>query len=131
MLHSRPGRTGGTCAIRPSWTPGSTASSSTNARPACVAVASGPYPVVDTPDRPVADPLGRLAERDALRGAVAKLSPDHRIVVVLRYVADLTPGEIADRTGDPEGTIRSRLHYALRELRAAVDAAERLPGGRR
>jgi DNA-directed RNA polymerase specialized sigma24 family protein len=57
--------------------------------------------------------------------------PAVRIAVVLRYFDGLTPAEIADRTGEREGTIKSRLHYALRQLRAAIDAAERTPGGAR
>ncbi len=62
---------------------------------------------------------------DALRRAMLRLSPDHRIVVVLRYFDDLSIQEIARRLGRREGTIKSRLHYALRALRAAYDAADR------
>ncbi|HJP88019.1 MAG TPA: sigma-70 family RNA polymerase sigma factor [Candidatus Limnocylindrales bacterium] len=65
------------------------------------------------------------AERSALRDAIGVLSPDHRVVVVLRYLQDLSVDEIAARTGTPAGTVKSRLHHALRELRAAYDAAER------
>ena len=54
----------------------------------------------------------------ALRDALARLSPDHRTVVVLRYFADLSVEEIADRTGARTGTVKSRLHYALSALRA-------------
>src|ERR1035437_2525474 len=70
-----------------------------------------------------------LHERDRLRRALAGLDADHRIAVVLRYVDDLSPAEIARRTGEREGTVKSRLHYALRQLRATLDAAERIPGG--
>ena len=45
--------------------------------------------------------------------------------VVLRYLEGHSIAEIAARTGEREGTIKSRLHYAVRELRAAYDAAER------
>lgn len=62
---------------------------------------------------------------DALRQAIVRLSPDHRIAVTLRYFDDLSIEEIARRTGCREGTIKSRLHYALLALRAAYDAAER------
>jgi RNA polymerase sigma-70 factor (ECF subfamily) len=75
-----------------------------------------------------ADGSGSVAERDALRGALARLSPDHRLIVVLRYYGDLSLEEIADRTGERIGTVKSRLHYGLEELRAAYDAAARLPG---
>jgi RNA polymerase sigma-70 factor (ECF subfamily) len=65
---------------------------------------------------------GRL---DALREAMTRLSPDHRIAVTLRYFDDLSVEEIARRTGCRQGTVKSRLHYALSALRAAYDATER------
>jgi len=77
---------------------------------------------------PSSDGAGSVAERDALRGALARLSPDHRLIVVLRYYGDLSLEEIADRTGERLGTVKSRLHYGLDALRAAYDAAARLPG---
>lgn len=77
------------------------------------------------------DTFSALADREVLHAALAKLDADHRIVVVLRYVADLTPREIAARTGDREGTVKSRLYYALREMRAALAAADRAQGGLR
>jgi RNA polymerase sigma-70 factor (ECF subfamily) len=63
-----------------------------------------------------------LAGRDVMARAIRSLSPDHREVVVLRFYADLTIDQIAARTGQGAGTVKSRLHYALRHLRAAVDA---------
>ena len=66
-----------------------------------------------------------------LHSALAALDADHRIAVVLRYAAELTPAEIATRTGAREGTVKSRLHYALRELHATLDAAERSARGGR
>jgi RNA polymerase sigma factor (sigma-70 family) len=78
------------------------------------------------PDVPGPDGFAGLDDRDVLHRALATLGADHRIAVVLRYVEDLSPAEIAARTGDREGTVKSRLHYALRQLRAAMDAAERM-----
>ena len=81
---------------------------------------------------PVADAAQGAPERDALGRALEQLTPDHRLVVVLRFYADLPIEAIAQRLGEPSGTIRSRLHHALRSLRAAYDAGARLPdGGRR
>lgn len=77
------------------------------------------------------DPLAALAERDRVYRALSTLDSDHRITVVLRYVADLDLAEVAARTGVPEGTVKSRLHYARRQMRAALEAAERTPGGHR
>jgi RNA polymerase sigma-70 factor (ECF subfamily) len=65
-----------------------------------------------------------LAGRDAIAGAIRSLSADHREVVVLRFYADLTINQVAARTGVGAGTVKSRLHYALRNLRAAVDAED-------
>ena len=65
------------------------------------------------------------AERAALRAALSQLKVEHRLVVVLRHLEGYSTAEIAARTGEREGTVKSRLHYALRELRAAYDAAER------
>ena len=42
---------------------------------------------------------------------------------MLRYFFDLTIEGIAARTGAREGTVKSRLHHALRYLRSAIDAA--------
>jgi RNA polymerase sigma factor (sigma-70 family) len=90
-----------------------------------------PLLVSDAPESPGPDAFTGVDDREVLHRALATLGPDHRIAVVLRYVEDLTPAEIAARTGEREGTVRSRLHYALRGLRAALEAAELTPGGLR
>ena len=62
-------------------------------------------------------------DRDELRGvfkALHELPEDHRIVVTLRYLQGLTPKEIAERLGEPRGTVRSRLHHALTYLQLAL-----------
>ena len=69
------------------------------------------------------DPFGHADDRDQMRDALAHLSPDHRVVVALRYYLDLPIGEIAVRLQVPEGTVNSRLHYALQQLRGAVGDA--------
>jgi RNA polymerase sigma-70 factor, ECF subfamily len=51
-----------------------------------------------------------------VRAALARLDPDRRAVVVLRYWLDLAPSEIADRLEVPIGTVWSRLSRALDEL---------------
>ena len=56
-------------------------------------------------------------DRDTLERAFVALSPDHRIAVVLRYYRDLPVEEVARAVGVPVGTVRSRLHYAIRHLR--------------
>ncbi len=68
------------------------------------------------------DPFGQAHDRDVLGSAIATLSPDHRVVVALRYYRDLPVEEIAKRLDIPPGTVQSRLHYALKRLHAAIDA---------
>jgi RNA polymerase sigma-70 factor (ECF subfamily) len=70
-------------------------------------------------------PGSAIVEREVIEGGLRALSADHRIVLALHFYLDLEPTEIADRLGIPAGTVRSRLHYALIALRAAVEAAER------
>ena len=54
-------------------------------------------------------------ENDVL-AALARLAPEHRAVVVMRYVLEFTPGEIADALGLPRGTVNSRLRRGLDAL---------------
>ncbi len=70
------------------------------------------------------DHAGRTEDRDVIATAIASLSPDHRIVVALRYYRDLPVAEIARHLGIPAGTVQSRLHYALKQLHAALAAAD-------
>jgi len=50
-------------------------------------------------------------------GRIADLSPEHRAVVVLRYVLEYTPGEIAELLDLPRGTVNSRLRRGLDRMR--------------
>jgi RNA polymerase sigma-70 factor, ECF subfamily len=76
------------------------------------------------PELATADANDGLGRRDALAGAIRTLSVDHREVIALRFYADLTVEQIAARIGVGTGTVKSRIHYALRNLRAAVDAED-------
>ena len=58
---------------------------------------------------------------DHLVSALSELSPEHRAVVVLRYVFDYTPGEIAQALGMPRGTVNSRLRRALDRLGEVIE----------
>ncbi len=79
-------------------------------------------PAVETlPDLGTADESPQVAVRHAVDDALAGLDSDHRIVVVLRYWADLTVDEIADRVGIPAGTVKSRLDYALHALHPRLE----------
>jgi RNA polymerase sigma-70 factor (ECF subfamily) len=70
----------------------------------------------------VADAIDTVHDRDQLERAFRRLSIDHRAVVVLHHYMDFSVPATAEALGVPEGTVRSRLHYAMRGLRAALDA---------
>jgi RNA polymerase sigma-70 factor (ECF subfamily) len=70
------------------------------------------------------DPVGHAEDRQVIGAAIAELSPDHQVVVALRFYLDLTADDIATRLGIPVGTVRSRLHYALQRLHDLLEAAE-------
>ena len=82
------------------------------------------YAAVGGGPRTADDAGAALADRDELARAFARLDPDHAVVVTLRFYADLTVPQIASRLGIAEGTVKSRLHHALRRLRTAVEASE-------
>ena len=73
------------------------------------------------------DVLAALATRDAISRCFAILEPDERIVLVLRFWRDLTVDAIAERTGIPSGTVKSRLNHALGLLRTALAIDEVTP----
>lgn len=68
-----------------------------------------------------------VVDRDQLERAFRRLSVDHRAVVVLHHYMDWPLDRVADVLGVSAGTVKSRLHYAMRGLRAAVDADARAP----
>ena len=70
------------------------------------------------------DPFAQALDRNVLADALIALSPDQRVVVALRYYRDLPVDEIGTRLGIPAGTVQSRLHYALKRLHSAIDAAD-------
>jgi RNA polymerase sigma-70 factor (ECF subfamily) len=61
---------------------------------------------------------------DELIAALSELSPEHRAVIVLRYLLGYTPGEIGEILGLPRGTVNSRMRRALDRLRPAVEGEE-------
>jgi RNA polymerase sigma-70 factor (ECF subfamily) len=59
--------------------------------------------------------------RDEVGRLVRTLPPDQQLVVALRFWRDLPLEEIAERLDLPLGTVKSRLHYAMRALRKELD----------
>ncbi len=53
--------------------------------------------------------------------ALARLSPEHRAVLVMRYVLELTPGEIAKALDLPLGTVKTRTRSALARVARALE----------
>ncbi len=68
-------------------------------------------------DRLFHEPIDGLAGHWDLDDALARLRPDERAVIVLRYLADLPIREVATTLGIREGTAKSRLHAALQSVR--------------
>lgn len=75
---------------------------------------------VDGPAGP--DGLLSIVQRDELERVFRRLPVEQRAVFVLHHHIGLPLTEIAETLGIPDGTARSRLHYATRALRAAVEA---------
>jgi len=72
-------------------------------------------------DEQADEPIERALLRWQVRAALDRLSPEHRQVVTMCHFEALSLREIAARTGLPLGTVKSRLSYALRNLRLALE----------
>jgi RNA polymerase sigma factor (sigma-70 family) len=66
-----------------------------------------------------------VVRRDQLERGMRRLCVEHRAVIVLRYMLDLPPEQVADALDLTVGTVGSRLNRALSALRAALDADAR------
>lgn len=75
----------------------------------------------------IGDDTGAVADRDRLERAFTRLKPEQRAVVVLHHHSGFSAAEISRMLGIPEGTARSRLHYATEAMRAALEADARQP----
>jgi RNA polymerase sigma-70 factor (ECF subfamily) len=78
--------------------------------------------VADVPDAPTdVDQTDWLIQAWVVGEAVTRLSADHRAVLLECYYRDASVAEAARNLGIPEGTVKSRTHYALRALRLAME----------
>ena len=66
--------------------------------------------------------------RVIVREGIAGLSEKHRAVVVLYYLEGRSLQETADVLGLPLGTVKSRVHHALRDLRVRLSSDQRFGG---
>ncbi len=77
-------------------------------------------PTDQLPESATTDETDAAFDKWLLSDALLSLSPEHRAVVVSAYYQGHSAAEIARQQNIPEGTVRSRVHYALRALRLAL-----------
>ncbi len=71
------------------------------------------------------DALSSVIDRDLLERGFQHLTAAHRAVIVLRYLLDMTPEQVADTLDIPTKTVYSRLMRAVLAMRTAVEADSR------
>jgi RNA polymerase sigma-70 factor, ECF subfamily len=75
-------------------------------------------------DRPdPAEPIEQAMIALDVRAALAQLSIEHREVIVGMYYQSRSVVELAERLGIPEGTVKSRAYYGLRQLKRVLSAS--------
>jgi RNA polymerase sigma-70 factor (ECF subfamily) len=73
-------------------------------------------------DLPTPEEAAELSEMQAsVQGAIASFKPEHRAAVVLRYYHGFSETEMSVALDCRRGTVKSRLHYALRQLRGSLE----------
>jgi len=81
----------------------------------------------------VADATAEFADRELIDDALRQLEPEFRAVVVLHYFLGMPLQDVAVSMRIPVGTVKSRLHRALRTMRVTLESAddtpEPVPGG--
>jgi len=78
------------------------------------------------------DRASEIADRDQLERGLRRLTEAQRTILILHFYVGLPTSEVADALEIPAGTAKSRLHYAIQALRAAIAADERSSvGGQR
>jgi RNA polymerase sigma-70 factor (ECF subfamily) len=82
-------------------------------------------------DVPSPDAALDASERDALvQGALARLQPPLREILLLAYFQRLSYQQIADDLGIPLGTVKSRMHAAVASFARAWQAVTREKPGK-
>ncbi len=77
----------------------------------------GEQPVDVLPVRATPDPADETVIRHAVEQALGQLSADHRTVLVLRFVADMTEPQVAHTLDIPVGTVKSRVARAIARIK--------------
>ena len=85
-----------------------------------------PPPVSQEPsDRATEDePIERAVLRWQVELALTRLTTEHRQVLKMAHFEDRTLAQIAEQTGMPLGTVKSRVHYAMANLKLALQELE-------
>ena len=78
-------------------------------------------------DPAAGDDVRSVDDHDQLDRGFRRLKPDQRAAVVLHYYLGLSVPEVAESLGVPVGTAKSKIHYAVDAMRAALEADERAP----
>ncbi|WP_394555177.1 sigma-70 family RNA polymerase sigma factor [Agromyces sp. MMS24-JH15] len=78
------------------------------------------FPVDELPERAQADATDAAFDRWLVADAIGDLTDDHRAVLRCVYFGGRSVAEAAAELGIPAGTVKSRLHYALKALRLAL-----------
>ena len=73
------------------------------------------------PEPRIADPSEQIVDHELLRQAFARLTPEHREVLRQCYYRGQSVAQAAETLAISPGTVKSRTHYAIRALRAALD----------
>ena len=83
-----------------------------------------PEEAAPVPTGPGADEdVERRSKREVVQGALQQLPPEQREAIELAYYGGYTQSELAERLGEPLGTIKSRMFTGLQRLRALLDKA--------
>ncbi|MBA2807722.1 MULTISPECIES: sigma-70 family RNA polymerase sigma factor [Streptomyces] len=91
-------------------------------RDRAVPVGALPDDMLHRPDG-AGDLADTVVDRQVVRRALARLSPEHREVLFHVHLHDRTRAEAARAIGVPQGTVKSRNHYALEAMRREIPAA--------
>ena len=79
----------------------------------------------EDPTEAVVEAVAAPGERDAVRKALRSLPDDQREVLELMYFGGLSQSQVAEKTGAPLGTVKSRALLGMRRMRSMVVEMER------
>jgi RNA polymerase sigma-70 factor, ECF subfamily len=86
--------------------------------------------LASSPEAPALDTSPQIHDRLLIEAGLARLRPDDRILLALRYYHDLKVDDIAVVLDIPAGTVKSRLSHAHARLRSAIEQAQPWSGQR-